>query len=189
MTRIAFVDIDGVIADSTARFEHARTTTDAVYPGGTLEQCDYRDLYWQTVFDPRHVHLDVLIEGTASYLLLSSAIYSKIIYLTSRPEAMRSATERWLDEHNVLHFAANVLMKPSAAQYIKTFTWKALTIQTWASAFGATEVLVVDDEEINLNEIKRYVSLSYVLRCQKSLKREVDPSIKYEAWDDDDHPF
>lgn len=187
--RFAFVDLDGVIADSTARFEHAKAITDARYPNGSLADRDYCDLYWQTVFDPQYVPLDVLIEGAADHLMILSALHT-IVYLTSRPEAMRFATKQWLDEHNVLHFATNVLMKPEAAKYTKTFTWKASIIQVWASAFGATEVLVFEDEEINLNEIKRYVALPYALHCSKSLKLEEEKPVTYGEWDEDeDHPF
>src|ERR1043166_3013109 len=142
MDRITFVDLDGVIANNEARF--ARATLN-----GKID--------WQIAFDPELVTLDTLIEGVHQQLeTLESQGYT-IIYLTSRPEPMRKATEAWLARHG-LH-TRMLGMKSAAFQFTKTVVWKAGMVNTLANAFQVQDVLVVDDERANIDEIRKHVTL------------------------------
>jgi beta-phosphoglucomutase-like phosphatase (HAD superfamily) len=140
--RIAFIDLDGVIANNEARF--ARATMN-----GKID--------WQVAFDPELVTLDTLIDGVQTQLdNLESQGYT-IIYLTSRPESMRAATLTWLDKHGLA--TRMLVMKSAAFQFTKTVVWKAGMVNTLANAFQAREVIVVDDEQANIDEIMKHVTL------------------------------
>ncbi len=103
MEKVAFIDLDGVLANSTARFELARAT-------GKID--------WNIAFAPEHVALDVLIEGTPQIIEWLHKKGYTIIFLTSRPEAMREATNAWIAQH-VLDAPYRLIMKPKAAQHLE----------------------------------------------------------------------
>jgi hypothetical protein len=87
-TRLAIVDLDGVVADNDARFARARANGDG--RKGAEGPVD-----WSIAFDPDLVSLDGLIMG-ADQAVKSLEQRCTIIYLTSRPESIREATQTWL---------------------------------------------------------------------------------------------
>ncbi len=182
--KLAFIDLDGVIADSTARFDHAEFVATMRYTKSTQSKL-WTDLYWRTVFHPDHLVLDTVIDGVRDALTQLEEDYDSVIFLTSRPESMRAATVAWLEQHLEVHTRELLLiMKPSAFQYVKTVTWKAGTIHQLAAYYSATDVLVVDDEQANLDEVTRH-DAPYKLLCFTNLKREVEPEPPF----DEDFPF
>jgi ribonucleotide monophosphatase NagD (HAD superfamily) len=81
MTSLAIIDLDGVIAENTERF--ARATK----PSGGID--------WSVAFDPTLVVLDTLIAGADQAVTrLENKHGYAVIFLTSRPETMREATEQ-----------------------------------------------------------------------------------------------
>lgn len=170
-TRIAIIDLDGVVCDSSARFakaEEAKLTSlrgnemavgdygGVLYKEGCYQQSDMQraiDVYWRTAFTPDLVKLDVLMEG-AFDALLSFVIGERNgtfrpYFLTSRPETMRAATLDWLRFRCIappLVWSERLIMKPLSQQFIKTVVWKAGVIEVLVRVLQADDLLVVDDE-------------------------------------------
>ncbi len=188
--KLAIIDLDGVVADPEARFKRAEEAKQAflqeaesrfetvLHEGTTNKQAI--DLYWRTVFTPELVSLDTPIEGAREAMNKLMEEGYLLIYLTSRPELMRWTTLAWLGDHDILHHVdggnivpIKLVMKPPAAQYVKTVVWKALTIQMLVSLYGAEEVLVVDDEAANMAELQKY-DVSHMRLCS-SLAEAIAP--------------
>lgn len=141
MDHIAFVDLDGVVANNEARF--ARATSN-------------NKIDWQIAFDPGLIVLDTLIDGVFHQLNFLEQRGYTIFYLTSRPESMRDATESWLEEHN-LQAARTLVMKSVAFQFTKTVVWKAGMVDTLTQMYQCREIIIIDDEQANIDEIKKFV--------------------------------
>jgi hypothetical protein len=154
MTKLAIIDLDGVVADADARFAKAEEVRKSAHVR-VLTVSEANDLYWRTVFTPELVSLDTLLPGTNEYLLDIQDSGYKVIFMTSRPQSMRDATVDWLFEHTVYDTDDELIMKPSAFQYTKTTVWKAGMVQMLTDFYHAEQVLVIDDEQSNLNEITR----------------------------------
>jgi hypothetical protein len=151
--KIAFVDLDGVVADSTTRFKRAEEARDAF-------ECRLKkvllgtsaDVYWKTAFDPELVGLDQPIEGAQDVIDSLEVQGWRVIFLSSRPEAMRAATERWLISVGYPKSAwaekYEIILKSELFRFIKTTVWKVAMIQTIAAFYGVQqeEILLVDDE-------------------------------------------
>lgn len=128
---LAVIDLDGVVADSSARFARARR------PDGSID--------WNVAFDPALVSLDTLIEDIWPALdRLISKGYEEIVFLTSRPESMRTGTQQWLDGHALNGY--ELIMKPASAQFTKTVNWKADEVARLASIADVRSLLFIDDE-------------------------------------------
>ncbi len=173
--KLLVCDLDGVIADNTARFQKAAEAkqeyieTHEIYDLSISRQHEATSLYWQTAFTPELVSLDTLIPGVLDALDDLATLHDyRIIYLTSRPESMREATIHWLSRNGIqVGLGDNgkqvigfdlLITKPPAFQYTKTTVWKAGMIQTLASLYNATDVLIVDDEQANRDEYLKYLS-------------------------------
>lgn len=135
---LAIIDLDGVVADSTARFARARRSD------GSID--------WAIAFDSDLVALDTLIpHALGAIRRLASGGY-EVIFLTSRPQSMRDATQAWLDVHALDGYG--LIMKPAHAQFIKTAKWKADEVARMAQLPGVTSLLFVDDEERNREAVE-----------------------------------
>lgn len=159
-TRLAIIDLDGVIADCSARFavaeEAKQAYIDAMQKEFSIQdERGATDIYWQTVFNPAHVPLDTLIAGADGDIEQLEQRYD-VIYLTSRPEHMREATYEWLTDMRLS--GPRIIMKAPAFQYVKTTVWKAGMVQTLVALYRAQEVVIVEDEQANINEHLKYVS-------------------------------
>jgi energy-converting hydrogenase Eha subunit H len=92
---------------------------------------------------------------------------------------MRQATEQWLEDHelwtdNSVVVVPNwLIMKPTSQQFVETAVWKAGMIQMLATLFGATTMLVVEDEQANTDELSKYASTFGMLYMAKSLAEAV----------------
>jgi hypothetical protein len=194
MTKIAFIDLDGVVADATKRFERADIAK-ALYLSGTdrpeMLSREATNVYWREVFNSENVPLDTLIEGVVEALVTLEQQDYRLIYLTSRPESMRAATQEWLFQklvwgvYDLPNFVSRgLVMKPAAFQYTKTVIWKAGTIQMFVAMYGADEVLVIDDEPVNLAELMKYDTAHW--RMCASLAEAARPTPEVTP---NDHPF
>ncbi len=130
--KIVIVDLDGVVANSDARFKRAKvgTRTD-----------------WSVAFDPALVQLDTLIDGADLAVLNLEIQGYNVYFLTSRPESMRAATEIWLAQYGLL--AYKLIMKPANKQFTKTTVWKASIVLEISKLPDTTVVFFVDDEQAN----------------------------------------
>lgn len=157
MKDIAFIDIDGVIANNDARF------AEATGPDGKVN--------WKTAFDPDLITLDTLIAGSDEVLQQLQRAFD-IVLFSSRPESLREATTVWLMEHGKHGIPHNhLVLKPPAAQFVKTIVWKALTLDTLAMFLDARHVVFVDDEEGNINEVVRHMDTTrYTLNTYVTLQ-------------------
>lgn len=152
--KLAIVDIDGIVCDSTARFAKAEEAKQAYYRecgiteeealDGTVKQAN--NLYWQTAFTPDLVQLDRLIDGVHLQLERIERAGYRIYFLTSRPETLRRATFRWLRENLLLNWNDRLIMKPISQQFVKTVTWKAGIGEVLVRLRDAHHLLFVDDE-------------------------------------------
>lgn len=166
--KLAIIDLDGVVANVDARFEQAKADAEAAFVDRAYEKRDYDNVYWRAVFNPEYVPMDVLIDGVKQDLeFLRYTREYELMFLTSRPESMRLATDVWLYQHNIQFLTdagrTALIMKPSAFQYTKTVVWKAGMVQTLSAFYHASEVLVIDDEVTNANEIVKYATVAPVV--------------------------
>lgn len=159
LKNIAFIDIDGVIANNDARFEQATTN-------GKIN--------WSIAFDPDLIKLDALIDGADEYLQELQKTFT-IVLFSSRPESLREATNIWLKEHGKYGIPhSHLVLKPPAAQFTKTVTWKALTLDTIAMFLDAKFVIFIDDEEGNINEVVKHLDTSrYAINTYSDLASAV----------------
>lgn len=191
--KLAIIDLDGVLADNTARFAKAEEARNAFYdanrqPGASAAVLDRlipalergaNDVYWCTAFTPDLVALDTLIDGVLVDLdSLLSARY-RIILLTSRPESMRQSTEQWLTGVGIEvsafgeDFGYPLIMKPASQQYVKTVTWKLGVVGLLVRLFGVDELLFVDDEVEHRNAVTS-LDLSCTCRVAENMRVALD---------------
>ncbi len=186
-TKLALVDLEGVLALCDARFARAKAIADATYDE-ELWPREYSSVFWREVFQPEQVHLDTLMDGVHEGLarLLASG-YTVVLY-SSRPEAMRAATEEWLAGQAVVSNSGAplpLLLKASAFQYTKTPVWFAGMIQTLVATGKVTDLVIVDDEEVRHQELVRYplpASVKWHWYWNLQLQEETLPTT-------DDEPF
>lgn len=186
MSKVVFVDVDGVLANNTERFNKAEEAKQAYLKSqqkirdGFSSEEKSKSIYWQTAFNPELVALDTLIPGTIEALIAFCVRDYTIILLTSRPESMRQATIEWLIAQNAkveegffTQYEKLIMKEPAFTKnYIKTVPWKVGIIQTFATYLNATEVVVVDDEVANREEVEKYQA-SYTVRCYASLAEAI----------------
>lgn len=150
--KLCIVDIDGVIADSTARFAKAEEAKAALLQKAVWAISDATDLYWRTALSPEYVHLDTLIDGVPEAIDQICKAEYQVIFLTSRPESMRQATVDWIRQTNLrlsapwIGMIDRLVMKPASQQYVKTVTWKSGVVELLCRLFNVSDLLFVDDE-------------------------------------------
>ncbi|SRR5579871_1301358 len=170
--KLLILDLDGVIVDCNDRFDLA----DQAKLQAENDGLDYRtcqDIYWKTALNAQHVHLDKPVEGAAADVLALRGQHSTMLYLSSRPEHMRAATEKWLFEHDLLDSQLLILKAPGF-QFVKTSIWKEGMIQTLGAMFCADEITFVDDEVSNhppaagpIATLRTFTSLQAALSPEK----------------------
>jgi hypothetical protein len=155
---IAYIDLDGVVCNNDARFERATG------PDGKVN--------WSEALNGEHVHLDTLIEGAPAAIGILEQQGYTIAFFSSRPEHMRDATITWLTEHGVSIIGRHLVLKPPAAQFVKTIVWKAATLDTLTMFLNAHSVIYVDDEDGNTSEVVKHLD-RYNVRCYASLEEAI----------------
>lgn len=137
MSKVVFVDLDGVIANSSVRFERAKK-----------ENGKYN---WAIALDPELVVLDELIEGTPQAVLDLIDLGFEPIYLTGRPEKMRQATKVWLAIHDL---PAGIIKMRKDGDYRKASIVKTEAVGWYLAEHTDVEtVVIVDDETENATAI------------------------------------
>jgi hypothetical protein len=143
MKKIAFVDIDGIIADNTRRVLDCTTG----YDKNGKAQLD-----WDEFFKAERVEQDTLIAAAPERLEILAGKGYEIILLTGRPafapHCLESVTASWLARHGVTT-PHTLLCKPEEAKYMKTAAWKASIIYALARFMKATDLVIVDDDPRN----------------------------------------
>lgn len=129
--KLAIVDLDGVIADSSERFAQA------TWPDGSID--------WDLALNGDKVYLNTPIAGVHEALNQLHINDWTIVYLTSRLWHMEAETREWLDAHH-LHIEKELVMKPEARQFTRTPQWKADMTAQLITGYKASDILVVDDE-------------------------------------------
>lgn len=153
---IAIVDIDGVIADSTERFN--RATVDG-------------KINWDQALNGRYVHLDDIIPGALEAMIELDSRCSKIYLLTSRPWHMDDSTIAWLDAFGIQY--QYLISKPEEKKYTKTVIWKGQEVVKIAQNNPGEDLIIVDDEQGNLMEIE-----AHMLRAGMHDRCEVHASLE-----------
>jgi ribonucleotide monophosphatase NagD (HAD superfamily) len=160
----AIIDIDGVLADSTARFAKAEEAKQQALTMGAGER-DATKTYWLTAFDCDLVALDTLIPNADKAIHRLWDMGWLITLLTSRPESLKEATETWLVQYGLE--AYYLVMKPQSKQFTKTVQWKADEVRQMATSDDWIAVLFIDDEEGNRAAVEA-LGLENV-RCRANL--------------------
>jgi hypothetical protein len=175
MTRLAIIDVDGIIANVDARFEQAKADAEGAFVDRAYEKRDYDNVYWRAVFNPEYVPMDTLIEGAREAIDCLLKENYTVFFLTSRTEAMRLRTEEWLHNHRIVPIWEHnrLIMKAPAFQYVKTAVWKAGMVQTLEALYEATDLLIIDDEQANIDEHLKYFSNIQTRELCKSLAEAV----------------
>lgn len=135
MTKVCFIDIDGVICDISARLERARK------PDASVN--------WKIFLDPALLPLDSPIDGAAQALSrLTHHLDYQIVLLTGRPEKLRQATiSHLIDADMQWH---ELLMRKDG-DYRKSPVLKTEEVCKYLDEHAEVhEVLVVDDQPENL---------------------------------------
>lgn len=159
--KVAFVDVDGVIANNTERFDRARkhsflylcACVIARYiPHDRLRKRFRRDkINWRVALDPDLVELDTLIDGAVEAVQALAMLDYIPVYLTGRPENMRDATKIWLATHNI---PAGVILMRKDGDFRHAGLVKADFINTYLEEHEDVEaVVLVDDEASNTSKI------------------------------------
>lgn len=185
MVKLAIVDIDGVIADASARFARAEAIREAARNDRAIQLGERErtatDRYWRAALDPAYVYLDTLIEGVLDLIddLANNHGY-RILYLTSRPTIMREATIHWFEAHGVQVGSLPapgidwLVMKAPAFQYVKTPVWKAGMVHTLLDLFDVApeDAIYIDDETAHHYEVQRHLP---DVKCYASLQAVFAP--------------
>ena len=176
---IAFIDIDGIIADNKVRADAAQ----AIASTATAQLSNYMDskqidqaqksvFYHATTFyNPESLYLDALIPGSVESLIALQERGFIVILCSSRPESLRSATTGWLNDHGVPY--DHLVLKSSSAQFTKTVAWKATTLDTLAMFLNASHAIFVDDEAANIDEVTKHLDGRYHLNVYSDLPSAV----------------
>lgn len=173
--RLALIDIDGVIADPSARIAKAeearKQEEDCLYAewykqnngrlislerGAEFELAVKKPLdtvYWRTAFTPELVTLDTLIKDARGNIWVVEDGGYKVYYLTLRPESLREATLNWFKQHGFNVLSEDLIMKPASQQYVKTVTWKSGAVELLVRLFGVDELFFIDDKEVTQEAI------------------------------------
>jgi hypothetical protein len=181
--KLAFIDLDRIVIDCTLRFDRAAAarkkfladaykaptitidgvpqkiekTYDDKLPAWLYKKAD--EEYWKVAFTPDLTDLDTPIPGAAEAIDQIEEKNYRAVYLTSRPESLRPATEAWLEKHQLRvaskvfrtalgdSFLRELVLKAPGFQFVKTVIWKVGMVQQISKLFEASNVLVVDDEQ------------------------------------------
>ncbi|NWJ47903.1 MAG: hypothetical protein HXX08_18775 [Chloroflexi bacterium] len=130
MDKIAFIDLDGVVANSVLRFEKATKN-------GKIN--------WGLVFHPPMLGLDTLIPGADAIIARLEEANWTVIYLSSRPERILEPSKKWLEKHGL--DGHEIILRPAKKDGLKTPQWKASVVCRKGAPDG--ETLFVDDEPEN----------------------------------------
>lgn len=139
MTKVCFIDIDGVIFDVSARRARAQK------PDGKLD--------WKVFLDDALLALDSPIDGAVQALShLMHHLGYQMVLLTGRPEQLRQATISHLIDAGVQW---HTLLMRKDGDYRKSPLLKTEEVCKYLDEHsGVNEVLFVDDQSENLAAVQ-----------------------------------
>lgn len=128
MNRLAIIDLDKVVSNSSARF--ARAT-----------RPDY-SINWKIALDPDLVELDELIERADIALDVITTCDYHILFLTGRPETMREATVQWMLKYGL---PVHEMVMRTAGDFSKAKDFKRREVAKIVAEKQPDKVLFIDD--------------------------------------------
>src|SRR5690242_10564399 len=185
--KLAIIDIDGVLCDTTARFGRAREAKTVMLQQHINESDPDRakaivqqanDEYWRVAFTPGLLSLDKRIEGVQGALLDIEHAGYHFAFLSSRIEALREATLDWFwfnqsSVYDRIGHGRHLFLKPPAFQYVKTAVWKVGITQMLAAMYDVEAVLFVDDDKENCEAVMQHAGTYPTVRTAESLETAV----------------
>lgn len=155
--RLAFIDLDGVIADERHRVHHALARE------------------WGTYFSAELMRLDgVFRQGRELYENCILAGFD-IAYLTGRREDTRPTTKRWLKRNGFDHKLPLIMRKLEdrrpLAKVKAGVVWEALE-------FGYDEVYLYDDDPYVIEEVRQVTGArgrhcTWHIKPERMVRRQV----------------
>lgn len=129
--RIAIIVIDGVIANNAGHIMQ--------------KEISEKQMHWTL-----QIALETVIEGSGKALRTLEQRGYLILLLTSRSERMRAAMLEWLYTNQVTPLR-RLEMKPDGELSAKE--WKAQRVGELAREYGASHILIVEDEQTHRDEM------------------------------------
>jgi uncharacterized HAD superfamily protein len=160
--KVALVDIDGPVADNSARENFARIVVQSAMKqvASFLDEKESEDLrkkifYHEAAFyRPDKVLEDKLVHGAQVDLFKLHEAGYEIRYLTSRPDHLFTVTGAWLKKQQLP--VAEVLCKHMGAfRFIRSDLWKEGVVEILIRSLNISHLIFVDDEEKNRTAVIR----------------------------------
>ncbi len=157
---VAFVDYDGILANIEKRLAAAWDAYSKSIPEElaflrTKEYADTSEVYWRSLFRADLLPLDAPIDGVKQALKTLETRVHHLILLTSKPDYLETASEQWLTAHGLADLSRRLVLKPADIR-LATPLLKAIQKRAIADAYGATEIIDIDDEQKNLDEAAKH---------------------------------
>jgi hydroxymethylpyrimidine pyrophosphatase-like HAD family hydrolase len=139
---IAFIDIDGTLSDSRKRVERLK------------EDRDYNTFFEKCGEDDPIEHTVEIVKG----LLVVGNV--EVVFLTGRPERVRSQTMIWLE--NALDSTGLHVIMRGNKDYSKAAMYKERILKEFKEInHEDTEFMIMDDDETVINTFKQSGVLTY----------------------------
>lgn len=128
--KLAVINLDNVVVNSSKRFEMARMEN------GRID--------WGIALDPANVKYDVIIPGAHKALQMIASAGYDVLFLTGRPEEMRLATYEWFAQNGIDPANVKMGMRPEN-DYSKAGDFKMRELDKIIKQLNPDEMLVIDD--------------------------------------------
>lgn len=152
MSKLALIDIDGVIADERHRTHFAEAKN------------------WPHYFLPENVMADgVWVEGVALVHRLVNEGW-QIGYLTGRREEVRPATETWLDRHSFPWGRLIMRPLPDGKPKLKLPKFKVQVMKSLPDLWD--QVVLFDDDPAVVELVQREIGEGSAIHCTWHIKPE-----------------
>lgn len=120
---------------------------------GTLADCDHRRHFvrgegkknWHAFLSPEMAALDTLIEPVAKVVTALSLSGMSIIYVSARPNSLRSVTEAWLKKYDLWYLPQMLFMRTEGDTRADTIVKHELLQEIRAR--GYQPILALDDRD------------------------------------------
>ena len=148
--KIAYFDIDGVLANDTHRVEHAQNKR------------------WDDYFHPESVAADAVWQQGQDAIYRAQGDGWTIAYMTGRWEALRDVTQAWLDEHG---FPAGELVMRPLEVTAPLAVLKAGMLEEITSNPNVEQIVLYDDDPEVVREVHKRLGRSAAIHCTWHIKR------------------
>lgn len=138
------IDIDGTLADLSQRVH-------------LIDHPEPSEADWDAFFEPRLVSQDKPIEEAQralDHLIENMAPDDDMIFLSGRPERLRSTTTKWLKDHFDIQVTSDELfLKPDNSREQSHKFKKDVILD---NLFDQEDLVIIDDESRNLESLSEY---------------------------------